>query len=289
MKNNFFTSAVAWMLATMKKDLALAVMMLALSALGLAQTVTDQTRAAQGLPDGSPTSTTCSFTFSSGANNTFLKFCVTATGNITQLETPAGHEHILIGTIAEGYGVCNESPATAYWDYAGDGESGNWGPAILVNQTTTSVKIVRNTGDGIWTLTQTITQIAGTPAVKVVMALKNNTAAARTAYLVRYADVDSSAGSENFSATQNSAFGWNNSVGITSFGFGLVLQNVGTSQFAFTNGYARDTFHGPNPCDFAAHSPGVVLTNIDGSVAVAYVGSVGANQTKTVTLNYKGM
>ena len=40
----------------------------------------------------SPFSTTaCSFTFTSGADGTFLKYCVTANGNIVQFEAPSGH------------------------------------------------------------------------------------------------------------------------------------------------------------------------------------------------------
>jgi hypothetical protein len=247
-------------------------------------------RQATGNRQTSPDATsTCSFNFSSGAGDTYLKFCVTANGNITQLETPAGHEHIAVGLVNEGYGICEETPPTAYWDYADDGDSANWGPASIVSQTLTSVKIVRTTSDGIWTLTQTITQDQKTPAVKIMMALKNNTAAARVAYLVRYADVDADSNETNdFGATVNGAAGWVNS-SYAVIGYGLMLQNVRTSHFGYTNGFVQDTYHGPNPCAFAFNSPYTAFAIIDGSVVLAYVDSIGAGKTKTATMIYKGI
>src|SRR6266700_3493931 len=186
------------------KKLVLAVTVLALSTLSVAQILPTkkvntqqevaaalaQENAAQAVPRSPLATMTCSFTFTSGANNTYLKYCVTVNGNITQLQTPLGHEHIAVGTFGEGYGVCDTTTGVAYDDYAGFGDSGNWGVPVTTQPNATTVKVVRSTSDGIWTLTQTITQVAATSSVKVAMALKNNTAIARTAYLMRYADVD---------------------------------------------------------------------------------------------------
>jgi len=289
MKNKLFASVVAWMWSTMKRDLAPAVTILAACALGLAQTATDQpSRQTQEAPAAAPSTSACSFNFASGTGNTSLKFCVTANGNITQIETPVGQEFIQKGFVNEGYGVCNESPATAYWDYAADGESGNWSPAVVLSQTSTAVRIARNTIDGIWTLTQTISMDSRTPVVKVVMVLKNNTAAARKAYLVRYADIDAGSVPNNFDATANSAFGWVSTRGIKD-GAGLTLTNVGNSPFGYVNGFAQNTFHGPNPCAFAFHTPFGPVIGQDGSVVLAYVETIGANQAKTATMLYRGM
>jgi len=80
----------------------------------------------------------------------------------------------------------------AYYDYATN-DSANWGPTTLLSSTATSVKFVRTTSDGIWQLTQTITELPATaqsPAsAKVTMALKNLTGVPRTAYLMRFADM----------------------------------------------------------------------------------------------------
>jgi hypothetical protein len=231
-----------------------------------------------------PSASTCSFTFESGANSTFLKFCVSANGNIVQLETPAGHLHFLVS--AEGYGLCNETPVIAYWDYADDGDSANWNPATVVSQTASSVKIARTTGDGIWTLTQTYTLDPKTPSVKIVMALKNNTSVPRVAYLVRWGDVDpDSEVHANFGATRNAALAWK----FSTPGYGLMLQNARTSQFGFTNGYAIFGEDGPNPCDFAGLASDHIIEGGHGSPVLAYVDTVPAKKTKTATMNYKGM
>jgi hypothetical protein len=242
--------------------------------------------AAQAAPRPFAT-TLCSFGFSSGANNTSLLYCVTANGNIPSIVTPAGHQMISPFT-GEGYGICNESPAQAYYDY-GYTDSGNWNAPILLSSSATSVKIARTTSDGVWTLTQTITQSAGTASIKVAMTLKNNSAEARVAYLVRYADVDVDTLFNNiFDGTQNSAFGWL-SIGSGIHPFGLLLQNVGTSPFPAYNGFAQNTYLGPNPCNFAANWTGGVAINIDGSLVMVYVGSVPAHASKTFNMSYKGL
>jgi hypothetical protein len=231
---------------------------------------------------------TCSFNFTANSGDKLLKFCVTANGNITQLETPAGQELISHGTIAEGYGVCNESPATTYFDYAGDGDSGNWNPPTTLSSSATSVKIARTTSDGIWTLTQTFTLDKATPAVKIAMALKNNTLVTRKAYLIRYADVDAGfASSNNFDGTANSAFGWTSTAGVLD-AWGLMLKNTGV-RWSFTNGFGETTFHGPNPCAFENNWPGHIVTATDGSIVLAYSDNIAAGKTKTATMAYRGM
>ena len=61
-----------------------------------------------------PDTATCSYRFRSGDGDTLLQYCVTANRNITQMQMPAGQELINQGiTVGEGYGICNETPATA--------------------------------------------------------------------------------------------------------------------------------------------------------------------------------
>ena len=264
-----------------------------LLAFGSLTAQSQQTKSGQDQANATNTAP-CAFDFSSGANNTYFRFCVSATGNIPEIETPQGRAQVSFDR-HEGYGLCNESPAVAYYDYGQFGDSGNWGTATVVSQTAQSVKIARTTADGIWTLTQTFTLIPATPSVKVVMALKNNTAAPRVAYLVRYADIDADwnntgVDQNNLTATTGGAFAWNASIpfGLNS-GFGLALENLGQPQFGYLQGFARTTYQPPNPCDFAGDSSGSVLTSVDGSVALAYVQSIGARKTKTATMIYRGM
>jgi hypothetical protein len=148
---------------------------------------TSQDTAEQTASNSSPLATTnYQYYFNSGSGNSYLSYCVTVNGNILSIVTPA--EQALTGD-GEGYGICNESPGQNYTDYAGFGDTGNWNAPILLSQTTSSVKIARTTSDGNWTLTQTIAKVPSTASIKIVMALKNNLAVAKTAYLVRYIDV----------------------------------------------------------------------------------------------------
>ena len=239
----------------------------------------------------SPLSTsTCSFTFSSGTLNNFLKYCVTANGNITQFQTPKGHEHIAVGVFGEGYGVCDFNSFIGYSDYAGFGDSGNWQNATVASHSPTSVKIVRNTSDGIWTLTQTIAQSAGAGSAKVTMALKNNTAVDRLVEILRYADVDAdSIFDNNFDGTVNSAFGWIPvGTSATEPSFGMMMQDVSTTSFEH-NGFAQGTASGPDPCNpFANWFPGTRV-GVDGSLVMLYTIDIPAKATRTVSVSYKGM
>jgi hypothetical protein len=112
---------------------------------------------------------------------------------------------------------------------------------------------------------------------------------------VRHADLDADwnntgVDTNNLTATTTGAFAWNSSIPFgTNSGYGLGLENLGQPQFGYLQGFARTTFQPPNPCDFAGDSTGNVITNLDGSVALAYVETIGARKTKTATMIYRGM
>jgi hypothetical protein len=248
-----------------------------------------QASAAQAAPHTAQATSTCAFTFTSGTDNTFLQYCVTANGNIAQLATPFAREHIAVGTVGEGYGVCDTTTSTAYFDYSDFGDSGNWGPATVVSQDQRTVKIARSTSDGAWTLTQTITRPEGTQSVKVTMALRNNTTTDRLAFLIRYADVDvSGTFSNNFDATAASAFGWD-SFGSSTPPFGLMVQNVGNPVGLRAIPFVQNVGEPPNPCVPGSHLVFGPITGTDGSIVMSYDGTVPRNRARTVTLNYKGM
>jgi hypothetical protein len=75
--------------------------------------------------------------------------------------------------------------------------------------------------------------------------------------------------------------------------YGLQLENVGIPQFGFWQGYAQFINTGPNACAFAFNegTNNVFSTNHTpgGSIEMAYVGTVPAGQTKTVTLSYHSL
>ena len=246
------------------------------------------------LPIPAAADTTCAYTFTSGSGTTYLFYCVTANGNILQISTPFGHSQS--GPDGEGYGICNESPATEYHDY-GTGDSGNWNAATVLSHSGSSVKIARTTSDGNWTLTQTITKVPSSSSIsaniKIVMALTNNQSAAHIAYLVRYTDVLANGSiSNSFGQTLDGAFAWSADgiLNLTPPWYGVQLQNVGTPQFGYLEGFAQFVPTGPNACAFALYSmPYGLGARFHGSLVMAYVTSVPAHSTKTATMTYRGL
>src|SRR5271156_2016023 len=76
----------------MKLFLLLAALALAVPGFGQGR----QTRPGPGAISPDATSD-CQSTFTSGSGQTFFQFCVTVNGNVTELQSPAGFEHIREG------------------------------------------------------------------------------------------------------------------------------------------------------------------------------------------------
>ena len=83
-------------------------------------------RAASSLP--ATATTNCQSTFTAGKDDSFLQFCVTANGNVTEFQSPQGVEHIREGGYIEGYAICTTDTLhnVGYFDLADLGDSGNW-------------------------------------------------------------------------------------------------------------------------------------------------------------------
>jgi len=235
-------------------------------------------------------SPSCTHLFTSGksSSNASLQYCVADDGMITSIQAPFGHSHL--GDQGEGYGFCQESPAVEYHDYAA-GDSGNWNPAQVVSVNGSSIKISRSTSDGNWILAQTISKVPLTGSIKIVMALTNNQPVAKVAYLVRFAHVnpDGSNGYVTGSSLQ-SAFAWNASSAKHSLDYGLQLANAGQWS-GYQQAFIQATTAGPNACAFAFNALPHGLRQAphgDTSFLYAYVDTVPAHGTKTVTLTYRG-
>ncbi len=226
--------------------------------------------------------TTCTYPFTSGTGNTYMKYCVTKNGNIVQFASPLGEEFLATGgPIGEGYAFCNYgSTNKEYYDYAGYGDSGNWKAPTTVSSTAQTVVISRETSDGLFTLTQTITQNIANSFVRVTMALKNNSTTTRHVGLLRFADVDAQGFTSNsFDYTYRTAFGYNN------MGYGLLMKHY--SGATLNGGFAQLVPGGPNPCQIFANVSGGPVQGIDGSIFVEYDMEVAAETTKTVAVDYK--
>ncbi len=232
--------------------------------------------------------TTCLYDFKTGNGNTFLTYCVTVNGNILEIQTPFGQDKL--GTNGEGYGLCDQNAPMNYTDYAVS-DTGNWNPATVLSHGSTYVKIARTTADGNWTLTQTITMVPKTSSITVVMALRNNQTVSDVAYLVRFADAWSppTSGGEIWLGGLNSALARTMQ---NDPNYGLQLSNAGIVPFSFQQGYAQSVNTGPNACAFAFNEGFENSLQDDlptGSIEMAYVGTIAAGQTKTVTLSYRGL
>jgi len=244
--------------------------------------------------NASPDATdTCTYTFTSGTGRTYLQFCVTVNGNITEFQSPSGVEQLSPGgsPAFEGYSICDvTNGATQYWDYAGNGDSGNWNAPSTVTHNGTSVKIARTTADGAWTLTQTISIVGGTnPYAKMIMALKNNSGVTKEAYLIRFANAVPPSGSpyqENYGGTFDAAVAYTE-----DSQSGMMLQDAGaptptTLAYAFV-ALPIDTLAGPAPCSAPfTNYVGAINDNVGSLVDWYQVDSLKKDQTFTVTERY---
>jgi hypothetical protein len=227
----------------------------------------------------SDATSTCSYNFTSGSGNTYLKYCVTKNGNIVQFQSPSGTQYISKSPAGEGYGFCDYGPSTQYYDYAGYGDSGNWQSSTKVSSSSTSVKISRKTMNGNFTLTQTIAQNAGSALAQITMALENNTSSTRHISLMRYADVDAEGFKSNsFDYTLRTAFGY------IEDGKGLQLRF--SSGSALNGGITQDIPGGPNPCQPFLHELGPI-SGMDGSITMDFDMMIPAHSSKTVVVEYK--
>jgi hypothetical protein len=182
-----------------------------------------------------PPDDACAFTFSSGTGHGLTQYCVTNNGNIAQFSAIGGNGlayEFLNGARAaiEGYGLCDTTtpPFTAYWDFASS-DSGNWNTATAV-KSGNSVKVTRTTADGVWQLTQTITNSGGSKfffgEAVITMAIKNLTNTDRFLILDRYANIDAGSSTLNdFDLTQTTIFG----LVPSGNGPGLLLRHRSTS------------------------------------------------------------
>lgn len=231
--------------------------------------------------------TTCAypFTVTATATRQYLQYCITVNGNIVEFQSPAGSEHIANGTIGDGYALCDfAANQVGYHDYAGHGDvdtGPGWQAPVLLSQTATVVKIARTTADGIWTLTQTFTEVPSDSSVKVAMAVKNNTAIPRFIWLTRFTDVDANNTFTNIlDGTANTVFGYDAS----EIGHGLQISLAAANPFAH-EGLA--TTLASNACAIGTGYVGL-LNGADGATYMWHGLTVPAKGTKTVTLKYKG-
>jgi hypothetical protein len=158
-------------------------------------------------------STTCDtrYTFSSSQNS--FNLCISNDGNLVGVESPAGFEHIGVGTIGEGYALCS-GPSQVYAYDAGFDESG-WGPSTVTHAPGGQpfpIGVSRTTLDGSFQLDQTIAINANKSGqspereITFMMKLTNLTASTiNNVYVTRYAyfKMDGAGGDDIYSLSRD--------------------------------------------------------------------------------------
>ena len=177
--------------------------------------------------------TDCFATFTSGSGATTFNFCVTQNGNVLSLESPAGAEHIRIGTFLEGYTICDHTLGLRYWDLGAYLPNGDFQAPTITEPNgpnTLPLTITRNTWDSIYTLKQTFSRNVQDRSVLVTMALTNNDitfTGNRSVSFWRAADFDMDGNIFNQGgATSDSAMAWNNVTASTPGGHGGALTSL---------------------------------------------------------------
>jgi hypothetical protein len=235
-----------------------------------------------------PASASCAFSYFSGPLTTFTRYCLSANGNIVQLDSPSGNEMINKGDLLEGYGLCDFTPNVSYYDYASV-DSANWGATTVTTPNATTKVFVRTTADGLFQLTQTITQIKASAStvgsIKITMAVKNLSGIAKNNLtLLRVVNVDAGSTPTNneFVSSANSSFGQEPG----RWGLGLT-----TNTFIFANNgivisNPTGTHTIPDPCHYVTNVNPFSFVG-DGLIGHVYNISIPAGATKTVTMTYK--
>jgi hypothetical protein len=217
--------------------------------------------------DVTPDSTVC--TFPKGGGD--LQWCVTDHANLIRFMTPNGVETIFLGVLNEGYTLC-AAGLPVYYDH-GSVEA-NWGAAVVVANSGSSITIRRTTSDGRFTLLMKFTQDKNERDVTITSTLTNNTAAAIGGIqLVRVADFDH-------------GFQWDDSVvGVWSRGSHAHTLSGITLKFPILSAI-HNSFQPPVSCTpTAAAAPSAG----DFSAFVRYdIGSLGAGKSATVKYVYRG-
>jgi len=265
----------------MKKTIGFGVVVILLATAAWAQSGVQEEILAK-IPFSPDATTTCSSTYTSGFEDSFFRWCLTANGNIAEYQSP--NEDIRVGAILEGYQICDVTPNVAYFDYAQQ-ESGNWKAATLIQPhgpDTFPVTVKRITADGHFTLTQKFAQDTDKRILTITMMIKNNTTVHHDVFVYRYADLDINGSTTNtFDNGVDSAWGYDSG----TFGVHLVLQ---TNDFGNGAGKYKLSQFGVLPACSDPSDPDGPVTE-DGAIFIRALVPLDAKASATVIFNYRSM
>ena len=216
----------------------------------------------------------CFKTFASGTGGSYFAWCYSTYGNIVRFESPAGVEHIRVGTFMEGYAVCANG-GTDGWDNgnSGGGFNAPTYPAANTVQLTTT--------NGHFRLNMTFSQSTKDKSVTVAMRLTNLTSSTLSGVrLSRFADLDinGTPASDRWDVSRASV------VALETNGMAL----SGTSPSATKTVTVESFGDLLNDTDCSATTPLATPFAGDGAARVTYeMGALVAGQSKTQTFRYQ--
>ena len=248
----------------------------------------------------------------SGSGATALNVCVSQHGNLVKFEAPAGVDHIGPQNLfKDGYAVCTGNlPTTPNVSHGYDtgGVEAGFGAATVIQPNgpnTLPLTIVRDTTNGIFSLTQKFSRDANEQDWTITMVLKNLSAIPQEAVKLQRAyegDADNNTITNSyFGRTLNSVFEWVDqpASGSPAAGRGLMLTALTRSPYTIAtavntisdynpNGAGSDTGNGCIVFAGGVGTPAAGGANLVGRVVYG-LGTINAGKSKTVKVVYRRM
>lgn len=221
--------------------------------------------------------------FQSGSGATFFRPCVSVHGNVYSIQAPSGVEHINIGGVFEGYGICSN---TGYVYDAGATESGFGAQTISQpnGPNTFPLSIVRSGGG--WRVTQTYARDATQREFNITMAVKNTTTSSKTNVLINRffdGDIDNDPFNDIYDASLDAV--WGREV------HALALQSVSlaTTHFVSIESYPELSGNLAGGVCSIPNNAGPTAPGDWAGVSTYSFSSIAAGATKTVKFTYRIM
>lgn len=226
-------------------------------------------------PTHEPAST-CTFSIPSSK----MSVCFNIDGNIMQLESPTGQEHLRVGSFVEGYVLCAAGFANSF--DTGDGGAGGFGASVTLDGLPQPVTVRRDTTTGsTLRLTQELARDTNERDVSIIMTVTNlsNSTARSGVRLDRVMDIDANGSTNNtFVKDRDTAYGFNATLDGVSLN-DTVFPAIAHTTSVQTFGTGTNTC---NPASVALPATG------DHMVRLSYdLGTIGPLSSKQVKIYYR--
>ena len=248
----------------------------------------------------------------SGSGATAMNVCVSQHGNLVKFEAPAGVDHIgPLNLFKDGYAICTGNLPTIQnvsHGYDTGGSEAGFGAATIIQPNgpnTFPLTIIRDTTNGIFSLTQKFSRDTNEQDWTITMTLKNLSPVAQQAVKLQRAfegDVDNNTIPNSFfGRTLNSVFEWVDqpSSGSPPAGRGLMLTALTWAPYGIATAVNTVDDYNPNGSGFDTGNGCIVYArglstpagggaNLVGRVVYG-LDTINAGKSKTVKVAYRRM